>query len=346
MVRGDFKALMDQFLSMSDEEQQAALRGLSGELHASTTTTLLRTGERFFAASVDRQLSANRVGDGHVFWTDVVGFNGSLSGDGNAARASYGVGGMVGGVDLEVGRRARIGAALGYAHGSTELDGFGADEAGNHSVLPALYAEFTPGAWFVGGGLGYASHSATAVRHIVVGSTGRQAEADYRADQYSGLARAGRVLPSPSPMALRAIGELHYSTLRRESFAESGASSADLVEVGAFNTTSVRSVLGVRASWAPAAWGMRIQPEVQLGWAHQWRDTQGALTAALDGTRALAGFERFTVLGAPEGRDAARVTVGARTVLVGRGSAFASYDGNVTSLGSEHAFSAGVRFAW
>jgi len=346
MVRGDFKGLMDQFLVMSEAEQRSALEGLSGEVHASGARTLLRTGERFFSASVDRQLSAQRVGDENMFWTDVVRFGGSVASDGNGNRTTYGAAGLVGGVDVMVKGDARVGAALGYSQGKTELDGFDVDAARNRSVMPALYGEYTPGAWSLGGGVGYARHTIRTVRGIQVGPTSRQANADYRADQYSGLARVGRALPAPRPLSLDAFGELRYSTLTRDQFDESGAASADLVEVGELNMASLRSLVGVTASWAPSVWGMRVEPQVRVAWAHESRDNQGELTAALSGTRTLAGFQRFTVLGAAEGRDAAVFSVGARTALIGRGSAFALYDGSVTETGAEHTFSAGLRLFW
>jgi uncharacterized protein with beta-barrel porin domain len=347
MARGDFKGLMDQFVVMDADQQRAALHSLSGELHATTARTLLHTGNRFFSASVDRQLSAQRVdSDRRTFWTDAFRFSGSLESDGNASSAQYRAAGLAGGVDLMVSNGTRLGAAMGYAPGTTELDRANGGSARVRSYHPAVYAEHNADSWSLGMGLGYTRHDVRTARGIEVGPIARRTTADYRANQYSGLLSAGVALHRTPSAALKAFGELRYSTLTRQAFEESGAESASLTSVADARTKSLRSLVGLRASWVPKIWRMRMTPELRVAWARESLDDRGEATAGLTGASALSNFARFTVLGATEARNAAVVSLGTTAALIEHGQAFVSYDGNFTSQASEHGMVAGVRLSW
>ena len=109
---------------------------------------------------------------------------------------------------------------------------------------------------------------------------------------------------------------------------------------------SLRSLAGVRAAWSSSGVRVRVVPEVVAAWAHESRDTQGTLSAALDGVSGLANFKRFQVFGARAARNSLVLSVGARTLVTEAGSVFVSYDGEAAETGSEHGFSAGFTFAW
>jgi outer membrane autotransporter protein len=279
-------------------------------------------------------------------WTDLVRFGGDVDGDSNASRATFEAAGLVGGVDAMIGDATRIGTSLGYSRGTNELGAFSDDSASTRSLMPAIYAAHTAGAWSLEGAFGYGSHTVRTVRDIRVGPASRQARATYRADQYSGLARIGIALPSPPALSLRPFVELRYSTIARRAFDEEGAASASLVNVEDVEVESLRSLAGIRASWAPRAFGMRVEPELSLAWAHEALDTRGAMTGTLDGATALAGFRTFTVNGPLESRDGAVIALGVSTTLVAHGRAFVAYEGAVTETGAEHGLTAGLRFVW
>jgi uncharacterized protein with beta-barrel porin domain len=347
MARGDFKILMDQFLFMDAEQQRSSLRTLSGELHASTARTLLRTGSRFFSASVDRQLSAQRLEeDRKTFWADAFGFTGSVETDGNASAVSYSAAGIAAGIDLALTEGTRLGAAFGYSPGTTELDRFATDSANVRSYHPAMYGEHDAGSWSLGAGFGYSRHDVRASRAVEVGPIARQASINYEANQYTGQLAAAFSLYRTRAVSLKGFGELRYSRLFRPSFDEVGAESANLTGVSEARAESLRSVLGVRASWQPKIWGMALLPEVKLGWTRESLDRQGELTAALSGAAARPGAQQFSVLGATEARDGLLFSLGASTAPLKRGRAFVAYDRLFTGQGFEHGFAAGVRVGW
>ena len=347
MARGDFKLLMDQFVFMDADQRRSALQTLNGEIHATLARTILHTGSRFFSASVDRQLSAQQVEDhGTTVWTDAFGFSGSLESDLNAGGASYRSTGFAAGMDVTLGRSTRIGAAFGYAPGTTEMDRFAGGNGRVSSYYPTLYGEHDGGRWSLGFGFGYGRHDVSTTRGIEVGPIARQASAGYRADQYSGQVAGSFALHRTPAVSFDAFGELRYSTLTREGFDESGANSANLVGIGEASTDSLRSVIGVRTTWQPRAWNSRVKPELRVGWARESFDDHGQFTATLAGAASLAGFQRFMVNGVTEARDSAAVSLGATTAFVKRGRIFFVYDGNFAGSFTEHGLGAGVRISW
>jgi uncharacterized protein with beta-barrel porin domain len=347
MARGDFKILMDQFVSMDAAQQASSLQSLNGELHATTARSLLFTGTRFFSASVDRQLSAQRVdGKRKTFWTDAFGFSGSLNGDRNASGASYRAAGLAVGVDFMAGEHTRVGASMGFAPGSTELNAVARGDGRVRSYLPAVYGEYDTGNWSVGTGFGYGRHDVRTTRSIEVGPIARQATADYRGDQFSALLSGDWSLHRTPSVALKAFGEMWYSSLTRQPFEESGAATANLTSVSESQTDSLRTIVGIRASWEPSVWGARVRPEFEAGWAHETLDQRSELSGALAGTAASANFRRFTVFSVNEGRDSVVIRVGTSTDFAKHGRAFVSYDGNFSDAVSEHGFVAGMRISW
>jgi uncharacterized protein with beta-barrel porin domain len=347
MAKGDFKGVMDQFVTMDEAERTAALFSLTGELHATTSRALLHTGERFFAASVDRQLSARAIqGERTTVWTDAFGFTGRVDGDGNAGAARYRAAGFALGMDLMIGDSSRLGAAFGVSPGSSELDTLGGGSADIRSYHPAIYGDHRLGRWAFGGGMGYSRHNVETARDVRFGAVARRAGADYHADQYSGLVHTGFDVRRTGSLALQAIGELWYSRLTRDGFTESGAESAGLTEVSDARSESLRSVIGLRASWTPNFWGMRMRPEMEVAWAHETLDTRGEFTASLTGALGSAGWARFTIRGVREARDSALVTLGTTTDFAKSGQAFIAYDGSLASTGAAHGLAAGLRWSW
>jgi hypothetical protein len=347
MAHGDFKSLMDQFLSIDEVGQRSALFSLSGELHPTTTRALHRTGQRFFSAAMDRQASARAVQDDHrTMWVDAFGFSGRLESDGNAAPASYRSVGLASGLDVAATETLRVGVSFGYAPGSTRLGPAGGGTARFRSYHPALYGEYSSGRWRLTTGAGYGHYQVQTTREIAVGQVGRQAAADYRASQISGLLRAGVMLRTAPTGSAEAFGELRYSTLRQQAFSESGAGGGGLTEMQLPRTGSLRSLLGVRLSWEPTPRTLRLRPQVTAGWAHEALDDRGQMTASLGGALTAAGFQPFTTRGLAESRDAAVLVVGATSGFSDNADGFLTYNGNLTGRGSEHGFVAGLRLVW
>ena len=346
MARGDFKAVMDEFVTMDAPAQESALRTLSGEMHASLPTTLLRTGERFFSASATRRVSAQEAGERVTMWTDYLRFSGDLRGIGSASGTSYGVSGFVGGVDFAIGRAARLGGSFGFARARSGLDSFASDGATVRSRMPAVYGQYASGPVLVEGSFGYGEHSVRTARLIEVGAIHRQARADYTADQYSGLMRVSVAVPVRSALALAPFVEMRHSQITRRGFDETGAGSVNLTGAGAFEARSLRTLAGFRTTSASRLFGARVEPSLSLAWTHEGMDRRSGMRAALAGMTTRPDFQMFTLNGMPDSRHGAVIDAGASVVLASHGRAFVAYDGLLTDARTEHSLAAGLRVVW
>jgi uncharacterized protein with beta-barrel porin domain len=345
-ARGDFKTVIDEFLTLTPEQVGGALDALSGELHATTQGVLMRSGDWFLATAVDRAARLQQVQEeGRTVWLDVYGGLGSVDGDGNASAADYRASGLALGVDYAVDPATRLGVAFGYSSSTTDLDRAGAGEADADTYHIALYGEYADGPWDLRGAATYSRHGVEATRHIAYGSVARVAEADYDANQYTLYLRGGYDLPGPALSTLQPYVSLAYSRLDRPDFNETGAGSLDL-QVEDETTESLVSVLGLRARW-DQEWGKaRVQPELRIGWAHQFLDDTDVMSANLAGAPSALGYQGFTVRSPATGRDSL-VLGAALTAEVGKSTRlFLSYDGVMNGDQSDHAFVGGVRVEW
>ena len=347
MARGDFKGVMDQFLTLEAAQQGAALKTLGGELHASLPSTLLRTGERFFAAAATRRVNADEQGgDRMTVWTDYLRFTGDVRGNTEFSGSTYGATGLVAGADFAIGRTARLGGSFGWARGSSELDVFVSDGARVRSRMPSLYGEYSAGPVLVEGAFGYAEHSVRTARLIDVGSVRRQALADYTADQYSGLVRVSVAMPMGRAFAVAPFFETRHSQVRRRAFDETGAESVNLSGISAFTTNSLRTLVGMRATSSPRLFGTRVEPALSLAWTREGQDLRSGFQAVLSGMTSRPGFSPFTLNGVSDSRHGALIDGGASVVVGNHGRAFVAYDGLLTGARTEHSFGAGLRIVW
>jgi uncharacterized protein YhjY with autotransporter beta-barrel domain len=345
-ARGDFKTVIDEFLTLTPNQVRAALDALGGELHATTLETLVRAGDGFLLTAVERQISAQEIREGgRGVWLDTFGRFGTLDGDGNGSGADYRSAGIAGGADFDVTANTRLGVALGYSSSSTDLDRSGDGEADIDSYHLALYGEYEDGSWNVRGAAAYSWHDVDTDRQIRYGRVSRRAEAGYDADQFSAYLRGGYSFAGPAESTIQPYAALAYSRLDRQRFKESGAGSLDL-EVDAQTMDSLVSTLGVRAMW-DQQWGKaRVRPELRVGWAHQFLDDYGETTASLAGASPRSGYRDFTARGPGIGRDA--LVIGAALMAeVGKSSrVFLSYDGLINGDRTENAIVGGIRIEW
>jgi subtilase-type serine protease len=356
MARGDFKVVMDEFLTMDAPAQTSALRSLSGELHTSLPSTLLRTGERFLSASATRRLSAEQQGGERMtFWTDYLRFNGDVNGNAGLTGSTYAASGLVAGADFAVGSRARLGGSFGYANGTSELALATTDGARVRSRMPAVYGEYGLGRVLVEGAFGYAEHTVHTGRQIAVGPIRRHALADYVADQYSGTVRVSIAVPVRRALAVAPFFETRHSQVTRRAFDETGADSVNL-SGDAFRTTSLRTLVGMRATFGAqrgfgressrGMFGTRLEPALSLAWTRDGQDRRSGMSAALAGMTSRPGFSAFTLNGASDSRHGVLIDAGTSLVIASHGRAFVAYDGLLTDLRTEHSFAAGMRIVW
>jgi len=279
-------------------------------------------------------------------WTDYLRFNGGVSGSGGATGVTYGVSGLVGGVDFAIGRAARLGGSLGLAHTRSELQRFSSDGAVVRSRMPAIYGQYAAGPVLVEGSFGYGEHTVRTARLIDLGSVRRQALANYTADQYSGLVRVSLAVPVRHGLALSPFIETRHSQVTRRGFDETGAGSVNLIGVDALEVQSLRTLVGLRATSTSRLFRARVEPSLSLAWTREGMDRQSGMRAALTGMTTRPGFQTFTLNGALDARNGALINAGTSVVVTSHGRAFVAYDGLLTDMRTEHSIAAGLRMLW
>ncbi|MFO1161555.1 MAG: autotransporter outer membrane beta-barrel domain-containing protein [Reyranellaceae bacterium] len=291
------------------------------------------------ADGLKRQMAAGgqrRTESGGV-WFAPYGSAGAVYGDSTTHSTTYGLHGFAVGGDLTVADNFLLGLSLSYSSNafSTSIpSNYGTNEA----VSVAGYASYAPDPWYIDAAFGYAYNWSSLTRTIVFPGVFRTAQGNPSANQILGSVESGVAFPLNPHTALTPFGRFEVTTSTQNAFAETGAGAISLT-AAAQTTTGVRTILGLQLSGSTTV----VEPQdlwlaVRAGWAHDYADLSGALTANFLGKPDTS----FTVIGPTPDRNA--VAIGATLNLALRlGQAFVSYDGNLAQSYSTHSGMVGLR---
>jgi outer membrane autotransporter protein len=261
-------------------------------------------------------------------WVRAHGLLGEVDGDEDGTGAhdlDHSTGGLMAGYDWALSEATVVGVGAGYAHSTLDLDAV-EQEGEIDSFRIAAYGGTRTGALSVRGLVGYAYHDNSTERHIIIGGFDETAEGDYVGHELSAAGEVGYLM-SLGGVALEPVAGLGVTHLSDEGYEESGAGGAGL-EIDGRSTTSLRSTLGARASFAPAG---NFRLSASLAWAHEWADTDRVADAQF-----LGGGAAFQIQGAEVSRDSALVGVGVGVVL-GQGiDLTVGYDGQFGADDTAH----------
>ncbi len=287
-----------------------------------------------FASAGERRSHAGGI------WFAPYGSVGTVYGDATTHSASYALHGFAAGGDLAVAEHFLIGVALSYSSTafSTSIP---VATGSNEAVSIAGYASYSPGPWYVDAALGYAYNWGALARTIAFPGIFRTAQGNPTANQFLGSVEAGLAMALNRRLAVTPFGRLDVTSAGQNGFSESGAGAIGL-NAAAQTTTGVRSILGLQLSGPlPLAEAHNLWLALRLGWAHDYADLSGTLTANFLGKPDTS----FTVVGPTPDRNAATVGVSANLPL-SLGKAFVNYDANLSQSYSTHAASLGLKIAF
>ena len=273
-------------------------------------------------------------------WFAPYGSVGTVYGDATNHSASYALHGFAAGGDLAIAEHFLIGVALSYSSTafSTSIP---IATGSNEAVSVAAYASYSPGPWYVDAALGYAYNWGSLSRTIAFPGIFRTAQGNPTANQFLGSVESGLAVPLDRRLALTPFGRLEVTNATQNGFSESGAGAIGLNGI-AQTTTGVRSIVGLQLSGPLSiAESQNLWLALRLGWAHDYADLSGTLTANFLGKPDTS----FTVVGPTPDRNAATVGVSANLPL-SLGKAFVNYDANLSQSYSTHAASLGLKIAF
>lgn len=236
-------------------------------------------------------------------WTRVFGDWSNLnSSGGNAGYSSTG-GGVLVGADYLVTPKAVVGLAGGYQNNNLNFsDGAGSGSVKSWSLT--AYGDYDFGKLYVSGLAGYAWQTYTTDRFIYVPSVlAANAHSVRDGDSISASAETGYTVDLPAAVTLQPYLGLAYTYASTDGAQETGAGLFNL-SISDADQNSLRSTLGLRVS-KPLQFdsGMKFTPSVELGWRHEFLDTNAQLNQALT----AAPGATFSVNGTSVSRDSAVV---------------------------------------
>ena len=353
--------LHEYILTLPEGATAAAFNSLSGEAHASVTSTLtglnnsvravplayLRAnlGAGMRAGAPTAQLggtpsaSALPSSNAQPAWAEVIGNWQTWKGTGDSAQVRQNTGGVFAGVDHALGGGWRLGGALGFTDSKIRVDDRSsqADIAGySAAVFGGKVFEVGPGKLNVMAGTAYTWHDISTERRASVSGVSQTLTADYGASTTQLFAELGYALPMSERVSIEPFAGLSWSDTRNRSFSESGGSAA--LNGQSDSNKQTTSTLGLRGLMNFTVGQTEGRVQATLGWRHAFGDVQPESTMSFDGGQA------FTVAGAPIARDAALAELGVETALTRNATIGLNYTGQFGGGNRENAGS--VHMTW
>ena len=243
-------------------------------------------------------------------------------------------GGFTIGVDYKLNDHFTVGLNTGYAR--TGTDGFGGSRVTVDGAKLGAYATYFTGEGFyadaaIQGGYNSYDTRRSALRGTASGSTtGGEATALVAAG-FDFTDEALRVGP---------IASFQYTHVGFSGYGESGSLAP--LRYGSQSSTSMRSALGLKASYEIHHGRVLIRPEMRAAWQHEFGDIHNAIDSAL-----ASGGPTFTVQGAEIGRESLLLGLGVAVLWNERTATYLYYDGELLrSNYTSNNVSAGVRMSF
>ncbi|UHL66239.1 autotransporter domain-containing protein [Paralcaligenes sp. KSB-10] len=343
-------------------DTKGALNQLSGELHASTQSALLSSGDLMVSTLSNRMRGNLGVGlmagaplaqasgavpasampqsAAYPLWAQVVGSWQTFKGrDNNTAKSRLATGGLYLGGDADVGAGWRVGGALGFTDGQVDVD----DRSARSRLKSYTASVYGGKSWATGKGrinflvgAGYTRHVIDSRRTVSMG--GNQAlEAKYHANATQLFTELGYALPVGQAGTIEPYVGLAWINQRSQGFDETGGAAA---LHGDSRTDSVTTMtLGVRGKTMVNVGRQTVRLTAGLGWRHAGGDVNPERRLAFLQGNGTA----FTVSGAPIARNAAVVDLGAEMAIGKKAAVGMSYSGQFGAGNTDNAGSLYLR---
>jgi outer membrane autotransporter protein len=258
----------------------------------------------------------------------------SVNGTGLARGYDLTTGGFTIGVDYKLNDQFTVGVHTGYARSGT--DGFGGSRVTVNGAKLGAYATYFTGEGFYAdvalqGGFNSYDTRRSALRGTASGST--------TGGEFNGLIATGFDFTNDS-LRVGPIASLQYTHVGFSGYSESGSLAPLRYE--SQGITSVRSALGMKASYEFRYQGAVIRPEIRAAWQHEFGDVQHAVISSL-----ASGGPEFVVQGAEIGRESLLLSLGVAVLWNERTATYLYYDGELLrSDYTSNNVTAGVRMSF
>lgn len=271
-----------------------------------------------------------------TIWLTGLGQFGDVKSNDTSGYSSS-TGGIVTGIDMPLTPALTIGAALGFTHQSGSSKN--AASFGGDALQFELYGSLRQGIAFLDIQAGGSFFEGTATRPLL--AHGTQAKGETSGAAGGGSSRAG-VRLELAEWQIEPSLSLTGVSLNQGSLTETQAGPVGL-SVGRASVGSLQTLVGMRVERRIAlSETMTLVPSADVGWLHEYLDTQAAIRSSFVGTPSAA----FSVQSPSVGHDAAVVALRAGLEQIGPFSLYASYTGTLNGNSTAQTVSAGLRIIW
>jgi autotransporter-associated beta strand protein len=232
----------------------------------------------------------------------------------SARGSSFVTGAVTVGADYRVSKQFVFGGAIGYANTSVDLSGDG--RLNIDSGKASLYGTFYNEGFYVNAIAGGGYDSIDTRRATFGGSVRGQTDG---AD-FNGLLGTGYDF-HVGGFTVGPIGSMQYGIVGFDGFSETGSLGA--LRIDSQNQDSLKSAVGLKASYAKKVGGIVITPQARAQWEHEYLTSTSSLDAS------FTPATPFTVHGPHIGRDGLLADVGASVQLNPKVALFAYYTGEL-----------------
>lgn len=283
----------------------------------------------------------NFAGRNWTVWTAAVGQKVDVGASGGLIGWDASIGGAVIGIDAAPSLNMPLiaSAALGYTNTRTTV-GASTSQVGTTHV--GLSASMQSGAWTFDGGLTYGKQKYDITRVIPVGAGSRTAKGSttgrtigVQLNSYYELSTVTNSATRSSLSYGPVIG-LDWFQTKQAGYTETGAGVLNL-NVASSTTTQAAARLGMSGSLSKQINGANVTFDGLLAFERNLGDRSVTTVATLPATG-----QQFTTLSAPIGLNRAVIGLGASIELGANTTAFATYEGRLDNVSSDHSAAIGI----
>lgn len=318
-ARGN-QALYQAALFLERNEAQSAFSQLAGELHPSLAMTLINRSQLTRDVILERLRSAFAAMDARTilrndnvlggskapdtdeglltFWSNGFGSRGRVEGDGNSAAIDMKGGGVLLGMDADVGDGVRVGLAGGYGHDSVSQK---SDSADVDSYYVAAYTGVTRGPASLRVGATHAFQDIETRRAISFSTLQENLTAGYDASTTQIFAEAAWRFDLDRAF-MEPYANISYVNVQTDAFAEKGGVAA--LSSGSASYDQIYTTVGARFGHEMLMENISGRAMLDIGWRHAYGDPSAMSTLF------YADGGGFSVVGTTMARDVGLLNLG------------------------------------
>lgn len=259
---------------------------------------------------------------------------GDVDSDGNGSGYDFRTGGLTFGLDYKVSPNFAVGISAGYANTNADLVDDGRVRVNGGQI--GLYATYFTGGYYADFAVSGGYRDYDTKRSALEGT----AHGDTDAGQFDLLFGTGYDWKIGA-LTIGPTATFEYTYLGLDSFDEHGSLAP--LHFPDQSGESIRTSLGIKASYDWKVGNVLVKPEIRAAWQHEFGDDD----YALDSQFAHAAGNVFTVNGPETGRDSLLLGAGVAIQFNEKVAAYLSYDAQLLRERYEHhAVSGGVRVSF